>query len=133
MTSSPTWLNVSHGIISHTWLIVSHFFKWTTWLLPSVTLLGCHVASPNHTMCHPTPHASKNVKFRLPRNPMKFDVVARFREMISTEKSVSSSEIRKNSGYSTEITILPFIQKFGFSEVSHTVLQTMLQTSLLRI
>ena len=93
MTSSPTWLNVSHEIISHTWLIVSHSFKWTTWLLPSVTLLRCHVASPNHTICHPTPHALKNVKFRLLRNPTKFDVVTRFRETISTEKSVSLSEI----------------------------------------
>ena len=61
--------------------------------LPSVTLLGCHLASPNCTMCHPTPHASQNVKPRLPRNPMKFDVVARFCETISTEKSASSSEI----------------------------------------
>ena len=61
--------------------------------LPSVTLLGCHVASPNYTMCHPTPHASKNVKSRLPRNPTKFNVVARFRETISTEEPVSSSEI----------------------------------------
>ena len=37
--------------------------------------------------------ASKNVKFPLSRNLMKFDVVARFREMIPTVKSVSSSEI----------------------------------------
>ena len=61
--------------------------------LPSVTLLGCHVASPNLSMCHPTPHVLKNVKSRLPRNPTKFDVVAKSRETISTEKSVSSSEI----------------------------------------
>ena len=27
MTSSLTWLNMSHGIISHTWLIVSHSFN----------------------------------------------------------------------------------------------------------
>ena len=26
VTSYPTWLNMSHGIISHTWLIVSHPF-----------------------------------------------------------------------------------------------------------
>ena len=39
--------------------------------------------------------ASKNVKFRLSRNSMKFDVVARFREMILTVKPVSSSEIKK--------------------------------------
>ena len=62
--------------------------------LPSVTLLGCHVASPNYTMCqYSTLHVSKNVKSRLPGNPTKFDVVARFRETISTEESVSSSEI----------------------------------------
>ena len=61
--------------------------------LPSVTLLGFHMASPNLAMCHLTPHVSKNVKFRLPHNPTKFDVVAKSREKISTEKSVSSSEI----------------------------------------
>ena len=36
--------------------------------------------------------ASKNVKFRLSRNLMKFDMVTRFRETIPTVKSVSSSE-----------------------------------------
>ena len=53
-----------------------------------------------HTAClsqavirHPTPGDSKNVKFRLSRNSMKFDVVARFREMIPTVKSIWSSEI----------------------------------------
>ena len=61
--------------------------------VPSVTLLWCHEASPNLAMCHRTPHASKNVKSRPPRNSTKFDVVAKFRETISTEKSVSSSEI----------------------------------------
>ena len=35
----------------------------------------------------------KTCKFRLSRNSTKFDVVARFREMIPTVKSVSSSEI----------------------------------------
>ena len=61
--------------------------------LPSVTLLGFHVASPHLVMCHPTPHVSKNVKSRTPRNLTKFDVVAKFRETISIEKSISSSEI----------------------------------------
>ena len=61
--------------------------------LESVTLLRCHVASPYLAMCHPTPHASKNVKSRPPRNLTKFDVVAQFRETISMEKLVSSSEI----------------------------------------
>ena len=37
--------------------------------------------------------ASKNVKFRLFQNSMKFDVVARFHETIPTVESVSSSEI----------------------------------------
>ena len=32
-------------------------------------------------------------KFQLSRNSTKFDVIARFREMISTAKSVSSLEI----------------------------------------
>ena len=61
--------------------------------LPSVTLLWCHMASPYLAMCHPTPHVSKNVKSQPPRNLPKFDVVAQFRETISTENSVSSSEI----------------------------------------
>ena len=99
-----TWLNVSHGI---------HFPHMTNCepclFMPSVTLLWCHVASPNLAMCHPTPHASKNVKSRPPRNLTKFDVVAKFRETISMEKSVSSSEIKKNSRFSAEITILPFL------------------------
>ena len=61
--------------------------------LPSVTLLRCHVASPYLVMCHPTLHASKNVKSRLPQNLTKFDVVAQFRVTISTEKFILSSEI----------------------------------------
>ena len=82
-----TWLNMSHGIISPMWLNVSHSF------MPSVIHLNCHVASSNLAMCHPIPHASKNVESRPPRNSTKFDVVAKFRETISTEKSISSSEI----------------------------------------
>ena len=73
--------------------------------LPSVTLLGYRVASPNYTMCHPTPHASKNMKSRVLRNPTKFDVIVIFRDTISTEESVSLSEIYKISGFSTEISI----------------------------
>ena len=55
------------------------------------------MASPNLAMCHPTPHASKNVKSRPPRNPTKFDVVAKFRATISTEKSVRHPRSRKIS------------------------------------
>ena len=51
------------------------------------------MASPHHAIGHPIPHTSKNVKSRSPQNPTKFDVVAKFRETISTEKSVSSSEV----------------------------------------
>ena len=60
-----------------TWLNVSHSYKCTT----------CHA------MCHPAPDVSKNVKFRLSRNPIKFDGVTRFRETNSTGKSISSSKI----------------------------------------
>ena len=37
----------SFPIISstYTWLNVSHSYKCTTWLMPCVTLLGCHVTS----------------------------------------------------------------------------------------
>ena len=88
MTSSLTWLNVSHGIHA------THVAQCEPFLfMPSVTLLRCHVASPNLAMCHPTPHASKNVKSRPPQNLTKFDMVAKFRETISTEKFVSSFEI----------------------------------------
>ena len=51
--------------------------------------------------------ASKNMKFRLSQNSTKFDVVARFCEMIPMVKSVLSHEI----------TILPFSRKFEFSRV----------------
>ena len=95
MASCEPW-----NFFSHTWLIVSHGIHVTHVaqcepfiFMPSVTLLRCHVASPYLAMCHPTPHASKNVKSRPPQNSTKFDVVAKFRETISIEKSVSSSEI----------------------------------------
>ena len=39
------------------------------------------------------PGRDPSMKFRLSRNSTKFDVVARFCEMISTMKSVLSSEI----------------------------------------
>ena len=46
MTSSLTWLNMSHGIISHTWLIVSHSFNATCHSLgvPGGIPNPCHVA-----------------------------------------------------------------------------------------
>ena len=93
MTSSTTWLNVSHEIPFTHMAHCEPFFQVDHMALPNVTLLGFHVASPNLAMCYPTPYASKDVKSQLPRNPTKFDVVAKFRETISTEKSVSSSEI----------------------------------------
>ena len=100
------------GFISHTWLIVSHSFNAKCHTLE----VPCGI--PNLAMCHPTPHALKNVKSRPPRNPTKFDMVAKFRETILTEKFVSSSEIYKHFGFSAKITILPFIQNHVFSGVS---------------
>ena len=64
---------------SHIWLIVSQ---------PHIQVHHMALA-----MCHPTPYALKNVQFRLSRNSMKFNKVARFRETIPTMKTVSSSEI----------------------------------------
>ena len=87
--------------------------------MPNVTLLRCHVASPYIAMCHPTPHASKNVKSRPPRNQTKFDVVTKFREIISTEKSVSSSEVYKNFGFLPKLRFYPFLRKLDFLGVSH--------------
>ena len=86
--------------------------------MPSVTHLGCHVASPNLAMCHPTPHASKNVKSRPPRNPTKFDVIAKLRETISTEKSVPSFEFYKNFGFLPKLGFYPFLRKLDFLGVS---------------
>ena len=76
------------------------------------------MASPNLAMCHPTPHASKNVKSRPSRNLTKFDVVAKFRETISTKKSVSSSEIKKNFGFLSKLQFYPFLRKLDFLGVS---------------
>ena len=58
-----------------------------------------HGAMWHHAKYHPTPHASKSVKFQLSRNPTKFERVARFCETIPTVKSVSSSEIYKISRF----------------------------------
>ena len=58
--------------------------------------------------------ASKKVKFRLSRNSTKFDRVAKFCETIPTVKFVLSPEILKNSGFSTEITVVPFVRKIEF-------------------
>ena len=44
---------------------------------------------------------------------MKFDVIARFRDTISTVKSFSTFEIYKNYGFSSDITVLPFQGKLG--------------------
>ena len=112
MTSSLTWLNVSHGIhATHVGQCESFLF------MPSVTLLRCHVASPNLAMCHPTPHASKNVKSRPPRNLTKFDVVAKFQEIISTKKVRFVIRDLEKFQIFTEITILPFLRKLEISRV----------------
>ena len=108
MTSSP------HGFIWAMEFLFPHmahcepFFQVDHMALPSVTLLWCHMASPYLAMCHPTPYVSKNVKSRPPRNLTKFDVVAQFRETISTEKFVSSFEIYKNSGFLPKLRFFPF-------------------------
>ena len=47
-------------------------------------VLGCNNMSLKPFLRHPTPGASKNVKFRLSQNSTKFDVVARFCETILT-------------------------------------------------
>ena len=74
--------------------------------------------------------ASKNVKLRLSRNSTKFDVIARFRETILIVNFASSSEIQKNSGFSTEITVLPFLKKLNFSQVlQHIILLKIISIS----
>ena len=120
---SHVWLSLFHSfsfiskfLFMTSCTQVSHFEPWDhathvaqcePFLLCQVShLLRRHVASPYLAMCHPTPHVSKNVKSRPPRNPTKFDVVAKFCETISTEKSVSSSRSRK---------ILDFYQNYDFT------------------
>ena len=61
--------------------------------------------------------ASKKMKFRLSQNSIKFNGAARFQETIPIVKSVSSSKIKKNSGFSIKIIILPFFKKIEFSQV----------------
>ena len=65
----------------------------------------------------------KTCQLRLSRNSTKFDVLAIFCETIPTVKSVSSFEIQRiNSGFLTEITILPFFQKLEFLRSYRTAL-----------
>ena len=80
-----------------TWLNVSHSHKCTT----------CHA------MCHPT------LKFRLSRNSTKFDEVTRFRELNSTVKSVSSSEVYKIFSFQSKLPFYHFSEKLNFSRVLH--------------
>ena len=70
-----------------------------------------HKCTTCHAMCHPIPNASKNVKFRLSRNPTKFDGVTRYLEKYSTVKSVLSYEIKKISRFQLK---LPFFRKIEF-------------------
>ena len=71
--------HVTHGSHLDSFLTCSPF---DTWL---------NVSPPNECQASlVTLSALKNMKFRLFLNSMKFDVVARFREMILTVKSVSS-------------------------------------------
>ena len=79
------------------------------------------MASSHLAMCHPTPHASKNVKSRPPRNSTKFDVVGKFCETISMEMSVSSSKIYKIPDFPPKILFYPSSQNLGFSGVSHKI------------
>ena len=66
---------ISFYDITIMWLIVSHTFKCTTWICQVSLSWGAMWHPLDLAMCHPTPHALKNVKSRLPRNPTKFDVV----------------------------------------------------------
>ena len=84
ITLFDTWLNMSHPCKCHVSLDTPYGYHA---MYPSPRV-PCGI-----TMCHPTLDASKDLKFRLFRNPTKFDWVARFHETNSTVKSVSSSEI----------------------------------------
>ena len=63
-----------------------------------------------HARCHPTPDASKNVKFLLSRNPAKFDEITRFRQKNLKVKSVLSCEISKISGFEPKLPFDPCLE-----------------------
>ena len=87
------WDSFPHMANCETFVQVDHM------ALPSVTLLEYHVASPYLAKCHSTPHSSKNVKSRLPRNPTKFDVVAKFHETVQRRSPFCHSKSRKISDF----------------------------------
>ena len=82
-------------ILLDTWLNMIHSHKCTTchaMCHSSKVPCGIHRIMSCVTR-HPTPGVSKNVKFQLSRNLMKFNEVTRFRETHLMVKFVSSSEI----------------------------------------
>ena len=103
---SPTWLDMCRP---HGSTCVSHMARHVspTWLAmcrphgsPCVAHMARHVSPTWLAMC---PVASKNVKFRLSQNSMKFSWTTKFRETNPTMRSVLSSEISKTSKFSTYI------------------------------
>ena len=84
-----------HMLVALGWLLPHHPCGDPPWF----HVAPAHGAMWHHAKCHSTHCASKSVKFLLSRNPMKFDRVARFYEMIPTVKSVSSFEISKISRF----------------------------------
>ena len=117
------WL-LTHGLIYAINLHpLSNHAICVTW----VHVVGdfCHITCLSQAVLwHPTLGASKNVKFRLSWNSTKFDVVARFCETIPIVKSVSLSEIKKNSGFLLK---LPFFRKLEFSRIlqfPNTIIRT---------
>ena len=122
---SRTWHAMchTHGLpcVTHMACHVSHMHRpfpcIVTHGFPCVTHMVRHVSSTWLAMCRPTPVASKYVKFRLSRNPTKFDWVARFCEMIPTVQSVLSSEIYKNPNFFLDYSDkLPFCPLFFFKK-----------------
>ena len=107
-----------HGFPSNDMMPHVTYSPYLSSLFDLLTMPQCEPFNTYH-MSRVTLVASKNVKFRLSRNLTKFDAVTRFRETIPTVKSVSLSEIYKNSGFLAEITILPFFRKLKFSRVLH--------------
>ena len=104
-----------------TWTYELSVICYTTWLSCHVIIFKGAMWNPHgqfmwhHSIYHPTPSALKNMKFRLFRNPTKFDWVTRFHETIPIVTTFSSFEIYKNYSFSTSITVknynFIFIQK----------------------
>ena len=122
MTSYPTWLNMSHGIMSPMWFNVSHSFlvdhmplaKCHTLRVPCGIPLPCHVSFDTPRLeKREIPTTSKSNKIR---RGSKIS-----RDNFNGEVRFIIRDLEKFRIF-TKITILPFLRKLEFSRVLHSPL-----------